>query len=222
MPPPREKPTRTAGQRAGVTRDAVLDAARALAEREGLEQVTMRRLAAELGVMPNSLYTYFPNKTAILDAVLDAVLGGLRPPDPETGDWREGAAEVMRASRRLLLAHPHLVPLFVSRPGGASAVRLGEVTLRFLERGGVRGRKAVEALRALLAYTMGSVAIEAPRAADPESAERLARAEALVASFPDEEIPATRSVAKDLARHPGDADFEAGLGWLLEGIARGA
>ncbi|HEX7242059.1 MAG TPA: TetR/AcrR family transcriptional regulator, partial [Longimicrobiaceae bacterium] len=215
MPPPREKPPRTAGQRAGVTRDAVLDAARALAEREGLEQVTMRRLAAELGVTPNSLYTYFPNKTAILDAVLDAVLGGLRPPDPDTADWREGAAELMRASRRLLLAHPHLIPLFISRPGGANAVRLGELTLRFLERGGVRGRKAVGALRALLAYTMGSVAIEAPRAADPESEERLARAGELIRSFPDGEVPAMRAAAEELATHPGDEDFEAGLGWLL-------
>lgn len=210
---------RTPGQRAGLTRDGVLACALGLAEREGLEQLTMRRLAAELGVSPNALYTYFPDKTAILDAIFDAVLGELEPPDPAEGPWQDTLAELMRASRRLLLAHPRLAALFLARPGGANAMRLGEATFRILARGGVRGRRAVDACRALLTYTLGFAAMEVPRAAEPEGAERILRAAALIGSLDPGEFPATRSLARELAAHPGDAEFDAGLRWLIGGIA---
>jgi AcrR family transcriptional regulator len=209
---------RTPGQRAGLTREDVLACALGLAEREGLEQVTMRRLAAELGVSPNALYTYFPDKTAILDALFDAILGELEPPDPDAGEWRDTLAELMRASRRLLLAHPRLAALFLARPGGANAMRLGEATFRILARGGVHGKRAVDACRALLTYTLGFAAMEVPRTLEPESGERLERAAALIGALDPDEFAATRSLARELAAHPGDAEFDAGLRWLIRGI----
>jgi TetR/AcrR family transcriptional regulator, tetracycline repressor protein len=216
---PARQPPRTAGQRADLSRVQVLEEARRIAERDGIDGVTMRRLATALGVMPNALYTYFPSKVAILDAILDDTLAAFETGDLTAGRWQDGLANLMRASRRILLAHPHLVPLFLSRPGGPNALRLGEATLQLLERGGVRGRKAVEACRALLVYTMGFVAIEVPRATDPESAERSERTIAAIESLPEERFSATRALAPHLARHPGDRDFETGLHWLLEGIA---
>jgi AcrR family transcriptional regulator len=66
--------TRHPGQHAGLTRDAVLAAARGIADQAGIEALTMRRLAQTLGVMPNALYTYFPGKND-LDALLDSLLG---------------------------------------------------------------------------------------------------------------------------------------------------
>lgn len=209
---------RTAGQRAGLTGGDVLACALGLAEREGLEQVTMRRLAAELGVSPNSLYTYFPDKTAILDALFDAILGELEPPDPDVGEWQDALAELMRASRRLLLAHPRLAALFLARPGGANAMRLGEATFRILARGGVQGKRAVDACRALLTYTLGFAAMEVPRAVEPEGGERIERAAALIEGLDAEEFAATRSLARELAAHPGDAEFDAGLRWLIGGL----
>ncbi|MEW5929767.1 MAG: TetR/AcrR family transcriptional regulator C-terminal domain-containing protein [Gemmatimonadota bacterium] len=121
------------------------------------------------------------------------------------------------ASRRLLLAHPRLAGLFLSRPGGANAMRLGEATFRILARGGVGGKRAVDATRALLTYTLGFAAMEVPR--EPESAERLERAAALIEGLDPEEFAATRALARELAAHPGDAEFDAGLRWLIGGIA---
>src|SRR5512132_1788256 len=75
------------------------------------------QLAAELGVLPNALYTYVPDKEALLDAPIDDLLAGIEADEPAAGDWRDGLASVMDSSRRLLLSHPQLVPVFLARPG---------------------------------------------------------------------------------------------------------
>ncbi len=85
-------------------------------------------------------------------------------PDPGAADWRTALRELMRSTRRLLLAHADLIPLFLSRPTrGPSALRVGEVTLGLLARAGIEGPEAVEALRILLIYSFGFAAFEAPR-----------------------------------------------------------
>jgi TetR/AcrR family transcriptional regulator, tetracycline repressor protein len=158
------KGPRGAGQRAGLSREVVLGAARRVADQHGVKGLTMRRLAAELSVMPNALYTYFPDKEALLDALIDRLLGDIDRVDPSHGDWREGLVRVMDSSRRLLLAHPQLVPVFLARPGlGPNAIRLGEVTFQLLRRGGLEGARAVEAFRVLLIYSLGFAAYQAPR-----------------------------------------------------------
>jgi AcrR family transcriptional regulator len=208
---------RGAGQRAGLTRPAVLRAARRIADEEGVERLTMRRLAAELGVMPNALYTYVPDKEGLLDALIDDLLAGVDTGET-AADWRDGLARVMDSSRRLLLAHPRLAPVFLARPGlGPNAARLGEVTFALLRRGGVEGARAVEAFRALLIYSLGFAAFQATRLpADPA---RSARAEAVFAGLPEDEFPELHRLARDLAGPTTDRQFRTGLRWLLDGIA---
>ena len=210
---------RGAGQRAGLSREQVLAAARRIADAEGVDRLTMRRLAAELGVMPNALYTYVPDKEALLDALLDDLLADIDPGDPAGEDWRDGLVRVMDASRRLLLTHPQLAPVFLARPAlGPNAARLGEITLALLRRGGVEGERAVEALRVLLVYSLGFAAFQAPRAQGDPGA-RSARAEAAFAGLPEEAFPRMRGLAGELASPTTDRQFHTGLGWLLDGIA---
>ena len=156
---------RSAGQRAGLSRQTVLGAARRIADVEGVDHLTMRRLASELGVMPNTLYSYFPDKEALLDALIDDLLGDIDVGDPADGDWRDGLVRVMDSSRRLLLTHPQLVPTFLARPGlGPNAARLGEITFTLLRRGGIDGERAVGAFRILLESTpWGFAAFQGPR-----------------------------------------------------------
>jgi len=209
---------RKPGQRAGLTQEDVLSAAMRIVEQRGLEQVSMRRIADALGVAPNALYSYFADKTTLLDALFDAILGEIEVPVPAGEPWQDRLADLMRASRRLVLAHPHLATLFLTRPGGPNAMRLGEATLRILEEGGVSGPVAVTALRALLTYTIGFAAMEVPRLVGPDRAGRTDRARHLIESLEPEASARTRGLAREIASHPEDEDFEAGLRWLIRGI----
>jgi TetR/AcrR family transcriptional regulator, tetracycline repressor protein len=211
--------SRGAGQRAGLSRELVLAAARRIADEEGVDRLTMRRLAAELGVMPNSLYSYVPHKDALLDALVDDLLADIDPGDPAEGDWRDGLIRVMDSSRRLLLAHPQLVPVFLARPGlGPNAARLGEITFRLLHRAGLEGERAVEAFRVLLIYSLGFAAFQAPRL-DVDSQARRQQAETTFANLPEDQFPQMRELATPLAAPTTDRHYYNGLRWLLDGIS---
>jgi TetR/AcrR family transcriptional regulator, tetracycline repressor protein len=207
------------GQRAGLRPEAVIAAARSLSEREGLAAVTMRRLAGDLGVAPNALYSHFADKTALLDAVLDDVIGQVQPPDPHAVDWAEGLVALLGQTRRLLVDHAELIPLFLFRPRrGPNAIRLGEVTLQLLARGGIHGEPAARALRALLVYAFGFAALEAPWRTQPQPDQRRARSQAALAAAAPQ-FPNVARLAAPLGGQPTDQDFHAGLRWLLAGIA---
>ena len=77
---------RTVGQRAGLTREQITDAAMGLLRDEGLEAVSMRRVADRLGVAPNSIYAHVADKAALVDELIDAMLGVLR--HGGRCDWR--------------------------------------------------------------------------------------------------------------------------------------
>lgn len=179
---------RRPGQRAGLGKDAVLAAAGELIARHGVDGLSVRAVADRVGVAPNAIYTYFPDRSALVDAVLDWLLADV-PVPRAGGDWRRGLVLLMQATRRHLLVHADLLPLYLSRPmRGANARALGDATLALLARAGLAGADADDALRILLIYTFGFAAHEAPRRDDP-------------------------------SRAPGDGTFTLGLRWILDGIA---
>lgn len=206
------------GTRAGLSAGQILAVARELVEREGVESLTMRRLADQLGVAPNSIYSHFTDKAALVDAVLDDLLAAIPAPAVAAGPWQDGIVALMAASRETLLRHAPLLPQLFSRPmRGPHASRLAEATLALLEQGGIRGPAAVGGLRAILTYTFGSVALDAPRRLD-DAARREAAGAAAFAARTDR--PRVAALAEALARRPADADFATALRWLLDGMER--
>jgi TetR/AcrR family tetracycline transcriptional repressor len=219
MPTSEERRRRGAGQRAGLSRRAVLAAARHIADEQGVDRLTMRQLAGELGVLPNALYSYFPSKEALLDALIDDLLGDIDLGDSAAGDWRAGLVRVMDTSRRLLLAHPQLVPVFLGRPGlGPNAARLGEVTFTLLRQAGLDGDRAVEAFRVLLIYSLGFAAFQAPRL-ETDSTARTQQVETTFAGLPEDVFPLMRRLARNLAAPTTDSHYHTGLRWLIDGLS---
>ncbi len=212
---------RPPGVRAGISKDDVLGAALVLLREGGLSSVSMRRVAEAVGVAPNALYSYFPDKAALVDALMDEVLGGVD--EPTRGGWRSRIESILSDTRRVLLAHPDLVALFLARQTtGPNAMRLGEAMLGALDRGGIRGARAVLALQALLVHTIGASAFEIPRRDDPDPERRRRRGEAATRALSAREFPHMTALGEEIARYPGDAVFRLGLESLLDGLAVGA
>jgi TetR/AcrR family transcriptional regulator, tetracycline repressor protein len=179
------------GQRAGLTRAAVLDTAHALLAEEGLDALTMRALARRLGVAPNALYSHVPGKTELVDALLDDRLSLVEEPAPDAPDPVAALAALMTSTYEVLLTRPGLVPLYLARQGsrGPNAVRLGVAMDALLARLGLAADAMGSARRALILHAIGGAAFASA----------------------DGPVPA------DLAR----ADFSRSVHWLLAGIAGG-
>ncbi|MFF2779691.1 TetR/AcrR family transcriptional regulator [Streptomyces sp. NPDC058052] len=122
-----ERPSR--GPRPGLTLDRIVGAAVALADAEGLDAVSMRRVAGELGVGTMSLYRYVPGKTELLDLMLDRVQGESLPDGPvePPAHWREAVEALARGHLALYRAHPWLLKVNEARS------LLGPNTLRGFE-----------------------------------------------------------------------------------------
>jgi AcrR family transcriptional regulator len=115
-----------------ITRNVVLAAALEIIDREGADGLSMRRLARALNRDPMILYRHAQNKAALLDGVAEMVLAQLKV-DPADPDLAAQLRAIARDYRRLALAHPHVVPLLVTRPLATPLALRPQGTLRPLE-----------------------------------------------------------------------------------------
>lgn len=104
------------GPAQGLSVDAVVVAAIIVADQEGLEAVTMRRVAQGLGVAPMTLYTYVPGKAELLDLMLDMTYEWMSRADVAGGSWRERLFAVAEENRALYEAHPWVASVSTVRP----------------------------------------------------------------------------------------------------------
>jgi len=105
---------RVEARRAHLSRARVLRAAVALADSAGIQSLSMRKLADELGVVPMALYKHVANKEELLDGMIDVVVGETDPPDLAT-DWKSAARQRILSARRALLRHPWASRVIESR-----------------------------------------------------------------------------------------------------------
>src|SRR5690554_1838725 len=128
-----------------------------IADREGLERLSMRRLAQELGVRAMSLYHHVPNKEALLDEMVDSVFEEINKPRAG-GGWRAEMTRRANSARSVLMRHRWATPLLDSRVNaGAGTLRHHEAVLRCLREGGFSVRLAAHAFSVLDAYIFGFV-----------------------------------------------------------------
>ncbi|MFN8188381.1 MAG: TetR/AcrR family transcriptional regulator [Gaiellales bacterium] len=138
-----------------LTKERVLRAAVELADREGIESLTMRKLADGLGAGAMSLYHYVPSKDELVTGMVDVVFGEIELP-PIGGDWRTAMRQRARSTRDALNRHPWAVGLMESRamPGPAS-FRVHDAVLGYLREGGFSIEMTIRAYSVLDAYIYG-------------------------------------------------------------------
>jgi AcrR family transcriptional regulator len=200
-----------------LTREAIAAAALRLVDEEGLDALSMRRLAARLEVGTMTLYGYFRGKDELLDAVVDAAASEAPGRAARGAGWRADVAAVARSLRGGLERHPSLVQLRLRRPIlTVAALRGTEAATAALLDAGLSRADAARAFRTLFLYTFGFVAFSA--GGTPE--ELRARTREAAARLPQDEFPVLRASVEEMADTlGGDEQFEFGLQQLLDGIA---
>lgn len=142
--------------RVPLTRERVLDAAIALADREGVHALSMRRLGAELGVQAMSLYNHVASKRDLLDGVAGRLLAQMAMPDPERQDWRTCGRIICRSYRKLGRDHPALFPYVIERPLAApESLPPLETVLTVFRRAGFDHQTSYYAFGTFASYVAG-------------------------------------------------------------------
>lgn len=203
---------RAASQPRSLSAEAIVRAALAIADAEGLEAVTMRRVGAELGAAAMSLYRHVPGKDALLELMADSVLAELPRPDPD-GDWQVELHEFFTAFRDLLLEHPAVAHVMVEMALAGPELSLrGERVLRCLLGGGLDEAAAAQAITALTWHAVGG-ALYAIARQNPEHEDRQLR----LRTLPADQFQAVHRVAPYLEGDASRAHFQAALWHLIRG-----
>jgi AcrR family transcriptional regulator len=202
-----------------LTRDRVIDAALRVMDEEGLEAVSMRRIAREVGVEAMSLYHHVEDKEDLLDGVCERVMAEFEFPEP-VGDWAEDCRRGARAWRSLLKTHPNVMRLFAEERGpvrSADSMRPMEFALRLLRSAGLSDRDTAQAFHAFGGYIQGFVMMELGSIAGGHDEEHVKAHAALAAALPDE-FDALQACGPYFVECGADEQFEFGLDLLIRGL----
>jgi AcrR family transcriptional regulator len=145
-----------------LSRRTVIEAALALGDKEGLEALSLRRVARELGVTPMALYRYVDSKEGLLGAIADRAFEEFELPAGSDEDWRVDLRALARSFRRLLVTHPTVTALFSSHPAEISqnGARVVEVVLGVLRRAGFPPQEAALIESECERFILGLVVLE--------------------------------------------------------------
>jgi AcrR family transcriptional regulator len=206
---------RTRRPRGSLTPAVILDAAEQAAA-HGLDALTMRAVAARLGAVPMALYNHLATNEQPVDALLDRALSRFEP-QPATDDRAQDPRRFARAHRRLLVRHPWAVaPLFGQPNPGISSVRIGELALGILRRGGFSDARAVAAFSGIIALNHGWPSFTTARDLDPQGPGH--DLGAMLAALPRTEYPLTVDVADEIGAYGSDHHYDLVLDQLLSGL----
>lgn len=205
-----------------LTPARIVEEAIALADRDGLDALSMRKLAAALGVDPMSIYHHHRDKERLLDAMADALVAAIVVPE-RTGDWRADLRTLLLSARATMLRHPWSARLLESRvqPGGATIAHVDRV-LGILRAGGLSLALAHSALHLLGTRLLGfsdNLFDDSPSDVDPGLV--AAQARAWAPTLPNvAELSLAASHDGVLGACDDDAEFAFALDVMIEGLER--
>jgi AcrR family transcriptional regulator len=220
---PAEPAERSRLSQPGMSTDRIMAAALQIVDTEGSHALTMRRLGQALDRKVMTLYRYVPSKDALLDGVVARVLTDLAI-NPDAADWRQELRDLATSFRALALAHPHAVPLLVTRPLTRPLGQRPPATLRPLEdflelliRAGFSCADALHAYRLFFGFLHGHVLDELQELIDnPDETDDLLRLG--LHRLPRHDFPHLRALAPELSSYDGAAHLQQGVELMITGL----
>ncbi len=215
---------RRPGPRRALTEGEILDATLQLLDEGGATGVSVRGIAAKVGVAPNAVYTYFPDKAAVIAALVERLFSEIdhgvfadraRP-------WRQRVESLAVELRARLAAHPGAVTLMIGQPRtGPHALALGERLLELFADAGLTPTDAARASHLLFGYVFSSVALDIADPHQPGSsstAEQIAARHQAFAAAPASQFPRVVAAAATMASNVSTEQYLWGLHRILDGI----
>jgi AcrR family transcriptional regulator len=210
-----------AERRAQLTRQQVVTAAIELADRGGIDSISMRKLAQELGIEAMSLYTHVRNKDDLLDGMADAVIGTI-PVDVGAADWRTSLRHMALGARVVMLRHPWAPHAIETRtaPGPAALTYINAI-LGILREGGFSIAQTHRALHILGSRLLGFTQELFDDSADADQQAAPSFPPAFAAAFPHAaEMALAVTHGGALGPCDDDGEFEFALDFILDGLDR--
>jgi AcrR family transcriptional regulator len=195
-----------------VSRAQVLAAAVAFVDENGLHALSMRRLAAELGVGTMTLYNHVPNKEALLNGLVQTILEEIEIPGPDVKPWSEKVRFILRSFRQVAHRHPTVIELIpVNPPWTPPALRATEVGVAALKEAGFGDEAAAHAYRLLASYVVGYVSLELGGFFSMDESR-------VDADFPFDDFPHLLAAAPYFVSWDPEVEFDLGINVILAGL----
>jgi AcrR family transcriptional regulator len=215
----RERPAKPA-----LSREAIVDAALEIAREEGVEALSMRRLAQALDTGPASLYVYFANRDELWQLLLDAAIGTVTTEPTDPARWREQLhALAGRVAQMMAVEFPGMARLAMSHiPVGENSLRVAESMVSLLKAGGASDQAAAYALDLVTSY-INAIAYEqslyATLYSDAQHVElEVASIAERFANLSPEDYPTMSALAEQLTAGDGEERFSLGLDVIVNGL----
>lgn len=228
--PPWRTPAKTRPVRPALSQDGIVDVALRIVATDGIEGVSMRRVAQEFGTGPSSLYAHVANKEELLALMLDRVAEGIELPEPDPGRWKDQIREICFALFHALRRYNDLAgAAFANVPLSYASMRVSERMMTIMIGAGLPPRTAGWALDRLFLYVNsdvyeGSLYLARVRRAGttPEEFARtyFGQLRDYMAALPADRFPMTVAHAGAMTEGDGDVRFAFGLDLILDGLDR--
>ena len=209
-------------------RDQIVQAALRIVKVEGIDGVSMRRIAAEFDTGPSSLYAHVTNKDELLQLMFDEVCGMMEIPPLDAPRWKEQVLEMARTAHGVLLDHNDLARAALATiPTGPNALRASDAMIGMMVSGGVPPTIAAWAMDRIFLYITADayemsiwrgVVTESGSEKEPFVAELMRDLVAYFEQLPADLYPNIRKYAQEMASGDPEARFELGLTMLIDGL----
>jgi AcrR family transcriptional regulator len=214
-------PASEESRRRALTRERVVAEALAVIAADGAAALSMRGLAARLGVVPGALYRHVRNKEQLCDLAVDGVLAEVKTRADRGPDWTEQVSVLARQLRAVLEDHPGIAGLLKTRdPLGPHSLALAEAFLAALQEAGLAARETALAFSLIYDYTLGfalsdRTTVNEQRVQDPATRRQL---HAFFRSLPADQFPVLAVLGEQVWADNRDQRFTVGLDTLLAGL----